>query len=68
MKYRVEIYWNNEDEAYIAKMPELPGCVADGQSYQDALAAVETVAKQWIETAQRHGRPIPKPKSTEVLA
>ena len=59
-KYEVIIYWSKEDEAFIAEVPELPGCRADGPSYAEALAAAEVVIREWIETAKALGRPIPK--------
>jgi len=63
-KYRYEIvmYWSEEDQAFIAEVPELPGCAADGASYLEALANVERVIDEWIETAQELGRTIPEPK------
>ncbi len=61
-KYEIIIYWSEEDGAFIAEVPELPGCAADGASYQEVLANVEKVIEEWIETATELGRPIPKPK------
>ena len=61
-RYEVIIYWSDQDQAFIAEVPELPGCAADGPSYQEALAAVEVVISEWIETAKELGRPIPKPR------
>ncbi len=63
MKYEISIYWSDEDQCYVAEVPELPGCAADGKTYDEALAAVEIIAHEWIETATRLGRPIPEPKS-----
>ena len=60
-KYEINIYWSKEDEAFIAEVPELPGCAADGETYQEALANVERVVEEWIETAKEIGRPIPQP-------
>ena len=62
IKYEVIIYWSGEDQAFIAEVPELPGCVADGATYQEALTNVEVVIQEWIETAKELGRPIPEPK------
>lgn len=62
IKYEVIIYWSDEDQAFIAEVPELPGCAADGTTYQEALANVEVVIQEWIETAKELGRPIPEPK------
>ena len=67
-RYEVIIYWSETDEAFIAEVPELPGCAADGPSYQKALAAVELVIKEWIETAKELGRPIPKPRGRLLYA
>jgi len=61
-KYGIVIYWSEEDDAFIAEVPELPGCAADGATHQEALANVETIIKEWIETAADLGRPIPEPK------
>ena len=62
MKYEVILYWSNEDNIYIAEVPELPGCMADGATQLDALRNVEVITKEWIETAQQLGREIPQPK------
>jgi len=67
-KYEVIIYWSEADSAFIAEVPELPGCAADGPTYKKALANVEVVIKQWIETAKALKRPIPKPKGRLVFA
>ncbi len=67
-KYEVIIYWSAEDQAYIAEVPELPGCAADGKTYREALANVEVVIKEWIDTAAELGRPIPQPKGRLVFA
>jgi predicted RNase H-like HicB family nuclease len=61
-KYEIIIYWSQEDGAYIAEVPELPGCMADGQTYQEALSNAERIIQEWVETAQELGRPIPEPK------
>lgn len=68
VKYEVILYWSNEDEAFIAEVPELPGCMADGATYHEALSNVEIVIQEWIETAKELGRPIPKPKGRLVFA
>ena len=68
MKYEVIIYWSDEDEAFIAEVPELPGCAADGPTYQEALANVEIIAEEWIETAKELNRPIPIPKGRLIYA
>lgn len=63
IRYEVILYWSKADATYIAEVPELPGCVADGVTYQDALAAIEVVIREWIEAAHRLGRPIPLPRA-----
>ena len=67
-RYEVIIYWSEEDQAFVAEVPELPGCSADGKTYQEALANVEVVIQEWIETAKELGRPIPQPKGRLVFA
>jgi predicted RNase H-like HicB family nuclease len=66
--YEVIIYWSDQDEAFISEAPELAGCAADGATYQEALANVETVIQEWIETAQELGRSIPEPKGRLLYA
>ena len=61
-KYEVIIYWSADDGAFIAEVPELPGCMADGATKQAALKNVDVVIKEWIATAKSLGRPIPEPK------
>lgn len=68
IRYEVLIYWSEEDEAFIVEVPELPGCMADGATYQGALANAEVVIREWIETARELGRPIPEPKGRLVYA
>jgi len=67
-RYEVIIYWSKEDQAFIAEVPELPGCAADGKTYQEALANVEVIIREWIETAKGLGRPIPEPKGRLMFA
>ncbi len=61
-RYEVIIYWSDEDQAFIAEVPELPGCAADGATYAEALANLEIIIQEWIETAKELGRPIPEPE------
>lgn len=68
IKYEVIIYWSGEDQAFIAEVPELPGCAADGATYQEALANVELVIQEWIDTAKELGRPIPESKGRLAFA
>ena len=67
-KYEIIIYWSQTDEAFIAEVPELPGCTADGISPIDAIKNVNTVIDQWIETAHLMGREVPKPKGRLMFA
>lgn len=62
MKYEIILYWSEEDGAYIAEIPELAGCMADGPTAKEALYNVEQIAREWIETARELGREIPKAK------
>lgn len=62
-RYEISLYWSQEDQAFITEVPELPGCAADGKSYQEALQNVEVITQEWIETANELGCPIPEPKS-----
>ena len=67
-KYEIILYWSEEDEAFIAEVPELPGCAADGATYPEALANVQTIIEEWIEMAQELGRTIPTPKGRLMFA
>lgn len=67
-RYEIILYWSDDDEAFIAEVPELVGCAADGVTRQGALANVEIVISQWIETASEFGRPIPTPKGRLLFA
>jgi predicted RNase H-like HicB family nuclease len=60
--------WSEEDHAFVVEVPELPGCMADGTTYQKALANAEVIIQEWIETARELGRPIPEPKGRLVYA
>ncbi|MBL8498492.1 type II toxin-antitoxin system HicB family antitoxin [Nitrosomonas sp. JL21] len=68
IKYELIIYWSDEDHAFIVEVPELPGCMADGDTYELAVANVKIVIEQWIETARELGKPIPEPKGRLVYA
>ena len=68
IRYEIILYWSSEDDAFIAEVPELPGCAADGATRQEALANVEIVIAEWLETAQELGRPIPQPKGRLLFA
>ena len=67
-KYELIIYWSKEDVSFIAEVPELPGCMADGENYIDAVKNVEIVIEQWISTAKELGREIPIPKGKLMFA
>ena len=68
IRYEVILYWSDDDQAFIAEVPELPGCAADGSTYEDALANLQVIIQEWIETAKELGRPIPEPKGRLVYA
>jgi predicted RNase H-like HicB family nuclease len=68
LKYETIIYWSAEDDAFIAEIPELAGCAADGPTPGAALAQAQIVAREWIETARELGRPIPAPKGRLAFA
>lgn len=67
-KYEIIIYWSNEDDVFIAEVPELSGCMADGATYQEALSNVEVTIDEWIETAKELGREIPTPSGKLMYA
>lgn len=67
-QYEIIIYWSEEDQAFIAEVPELPGCAADGKTYKEAVSNVEIIIQEWMETARELGRPIPEPKGRLMYA
>jgi len=67
-KYEIIIYWSKEDNSFIAEVPELAGCMADGSSYMEALQNVQVVINEWIETALSLGRTIPEPRGKLMYA
>jgi predicted RNase H-like HicB family nuclease len=67
-KYEIIIYWSEEDQAFLAEVPELPGCMADGATPAEALANAEVAIREWIETAQELGRDIPVPRGRLMYA
>ena len=67
-KFGIVIHWSNDDEAFIAEVPELPGCAADGPTRAAALKNVDVIIKEWIATAKSLGRPIPEPRGRLVFA
>ena len=68
IRYELIIYWSEIDQVFIAEVPELSGCVADGETYQEAVQNVEVVIQEWIATAQELGRSIPEPKGRLMFA
>jgi predicted RNase H-like HicB family nuclease len=68
IKYELIIYWSHEDQAFIVEVPELPGCMADGDTYEQAVANARQIIKEWIETALELGRPIPEPRGRLMYA
>ena len=68
IKYELILYWSEVDQSFVVEVPELSGCAADGETYQEAVQNAEVVIQQWIETAQEVGRPIPEPKGRLLFA
>jgi predicted RNase H-like HicB family nuclease len=68
LKYELILYWSDADQSFIVEVPELPGCIADGETYQEAVQNAEVVIQEWIQTAQALGRPIPEPKGRLLFA
>jgi predicted RNase H-like HicB family nuclease len=67
-KYEIIVYWSQEDNSFVAEVPELPGCSADGKTPIDALSNVNTIIDEWIETACELGRDVPTPKGRLMFA
>lgn len=67
-RYEIIIYWSEDDDVFVAEVPELPGCAADGATYAEAVANAEVVIREWIETARELGRPIPQPRGRLLFA
>jgi len=68
LKYETIIYWSDDDDAFVAEVSELPDCAADGSTPQEALANVQVIAKEWIETAHELGRPVPEARGRLLYA
>lgn len=66
-KYEMILYWNEEDEAFVAEAPELPGCAAHGPTQEAALASVQEAIRLWIDTAKEFGDPVPEPKGRRLI-
>jgi predicted RNase H-like HicB family nuclease len=67
-KYELIIHWSKDDNAFVVDVPELPGCMADGATYEEAVANAQTVIQEWIETAKAIGRPVPEAKGRLLYA
>jgi predicted RNase H-like HicB family nuclease len=67
-RYELIIYWSKDDGSFVVEVPELPGCVADGQTYAEAVANAEEIIDEWIGTARKLGRPIPEPRGKLAYA
>jgi predicted RNase H-like HicB family nuclease len=67
-KYEIILYWSEDDGSYVAEVPELAGCMADGKTYQEALTNTERIIQEWVDTAKELGRPIPEPKGRLLFA
>ncbi len=65
-KYEIAIFWSDEDDLYIAYAPELPGCMAHGDSYEDALKSITEAMELWLEVADEFGDPVPEPKVNRI--
>ncbi len=66
-RYEIIIYWSSEDQVYVAEVPELPGCIAHGTSYDKALVSAQEAIKLWIDTAEEFGDPVPEPKGRRLM-
>ena len=68
MRYELITYWSRADECFVVEVPELAGCMADGATYQEAVAHAQLVIEQWLDTARELGRPIPEPRGKLAYA
>ena len=68
IKYELIVYWSNQDGVFVVEVPELPGCMADGETYEEAVKNAQVVIQEWIETAQELGRDVPTPKGRLIYA
>jgi predicted RNase H-like HicB family nuclease len=66
-KYEIIIYWSDDDQAFVAEVPELPGCMAHGNSYEEALSNAKEAIQLWIDTAKEFGDPVPVPKGQRLM-
>ena len=65
-RYEIIIYWSMEDQAFVAEVPELPGCMAHGSTYEEALVQIQSAMELWLETAREYNDPIPEPKGRRL--
>ncbi len=68
IKYELIIYWSEDDQSFVVEVPELPGCMADGATYEEAVANARRIIDEWLDTARELGRPIPQPKGRLMYA
>ena len=68
IRYELIIYWSDEDESFVVEVPELPGCMADGETYEQAVSNAQHVIAEWIEAAQELGRSVPEPRGRLMYA
>ena len=68
IKYELIIYWSDDDQSFVVEVPELPGCMADGQTYEQAVENAQQIIEEWVETARELGRPIPEPRGRLMFA
>ena len=68
IKYELIIYWSEDDQSFVVEVPELPGCMADGETYEEAVANARQVIDEWLDTARELGRPIPQPRGKLMYA
>ena len=67
-RYEIIMYWSNEDDAFVAEVPELPGCMAHGDTYEEALASIKEAMRLWVDTAREFGDPVPEPRGRLMYA
>lgn len=67
-KYKLIIYWSQDDDCFLVEVPELAGCMADGKTYTEAVLNAEKIIAEWLETAQMQGRSIPEPRGRLMTA
>jgi predicted RNase H-like HicB family nuclease len=66
-RYEIIIFWSNDDQAFVAEVPELPGCMAHGNTHEEALASAKAAMQLWIDTAREFGDPIPEPRGHRLV-